>query len=613
MADIADANPAADDSLRHRKRFLDDYRNAMTDANLKSQRAINYYNDVQLTPTQIETLSTYKNPVTISNRIKPAVNGTIGVVARGKTDPRAYPRNPQGEAAADVASDVLRYVADQNRFQRTKLKVLWDILVPGTGAALVEMDGPERIKITQIPWHEFFYDPRSRRDDFQDAMYMGIAKWMYVDQVARMYPEHAETIENAVALDSGPTIGITSQQEEDRPSSILNPWFDRKFRRLMVVEVYFQQGGQWVRSVYCGATILEEGISPYVDERKEPTNPIVAQSGYVDSQNNRYGMVQTMIPVQDVINMARQRAAHYTNMRQIQQSDPQAPPIDEATARAEARRPDGVIPPGWQVVNTQDMMSGNLALQQEAKGELERMAPIPSLVGRADQSASGRAQLVQSQAGMTEFALLFEGLTDFEYRVFGQVWMRARQFYTDPMWIRVTGEDQAPKFIQINEPVINPMTGQPEIDPTTGQPRMENHIATMDMDIIVDSVPDTANLQQEQFAQLMELLQSNPAWGQEVTFGDAVEMSSIINKRDIIKRLKERAEQNAQAQQMQQQIAAQGAQAELQKTQSETAKNVASATKTEAETVKMAMDAAMAADPRIPGGVAPPMPQQGLA
>jgi hypothetical protein len=44
------------------------------------------------------------------------------------------------------------------------------------------MDG-DRIVPTQIRWEEFYYDPFSRRADFKDARYMGVAKWKDADEI----------------------------------------------------------------------------------------------------------------------------------------------------------------------------------------------------------------------------------------------------------------------------------------------------------------------------------------------------------------------------------------------------------------------------------------------
>jgi hypothetical protein len=75
--------------------------------------------------------------------------------------------------------------------------VFKDMLVPGTGAVLVGVDEDKNITLEQIRWEEFVYDPRSRRPDFQDAQWMGIAKWMFVDDAKLLYPKKASELESA--------------------------------------------------------------------------------------------------------------------------------------------------------------------------------------------------------------------------------------------------------------------------------------------------------------------------------------------------------------------------------------------------------------------------------
>lgn len=540
------------------KRMVDDFRTSMGDARARQTRDERYYYNDQLTATQRGKLRRMRTPEAITNRIMPAVNGTIGVVARGKTDPRAYPRTPGDEGAADVASETLRYAFDITRFQRTKLLVLRDILVPGSGAVVVEADPKNGDPTTdQVRWEELVYDPHSRFDDFRDAKFLGVAKWMYADAAIALWPEHREAIEasmNGVSL-----FQAAGDDFEDRPDNFAGGWLDKKGKRLLVVELYHLENGRWCKACYCAAAIMEDGVSPWVDDRGEPQCGIVAQSGYVDGRNERFGMVRGMIDMQDTINVARQMATKWQQMRQVQQVDTNAPPVDVNVVKREAAKPDGAIPPGWQVVPTSDMIAGSIALQQEAKAEIERMAPIPSMVGRADSGASGRAQLVQSQAGMTEFALLYDGFTDWEQRVARQVWFRLRQFKREPWWVRVTGDPEAGELLQVNEvvappqPVVDPMTGQPVLDPQTGQPQMtppqmRNRLAEMNLDIIIDAVPDTANVQQEQWQELMALLQANPAYAQQVPFSIALEMSSIVGKRQLAKKLKEGADQQMKQQ-----------------------------------------------------------------
>ncbi len=576
--------------LSRLKRMFDDFRNNMETARTRQQRDIDYYDDYQLDGRQVRELKKRGQPPIVFNYIKPAVNGTIGVAARGKTDPRAYPRNPQDEAASDIASDVLRYVSDKSRFQRVKLECLKDMLVPGVCAAIVEMGDEDDVLINPITWAEYFYDPRSRRSDFKDAAYQGIAKWVYADALCSLYPDLETEISAAVVGGLTGLGGFMDSGFGDKPE-MASMWVDKKLRRLMVVEIYHLDKGQWIRSVFCAAGVLESDVSPYLDDKRRPICPIESASAFKDRENQVYGIVRSMIDPQDEINKRRSKMLHLLSTAQIQQVDQNAPPIDSDIARKEAARPDGVIPSGWQKVPMQDVVAGQAAMLENSVAFLQRLAPIPSLVGRADNSASGRAQLVQSQAGMTELALIFEGFTDWEMRIYRQVWMRCCQFWTDPKWIRVTDEQDAAKFIQINEPIMgvvmqqvtDPMSGLTTVTPTPGIVGYNNRIAEMDMDIVVDSVPDTATLAQEQFDTMMKLLSSNPAWAQSVPFGIALELSSIPNKRKIKKQMEEEAAKLAQANAPIQQLQIADATSKIEKAQSETQKNLAAARNSDAK------------------------------
>jgi hypothetical protein len=157
------------------------------------------------------------------------------------------------------------------------------------------------------------------------------------------------------------------------------------------------------------------------------------------------------------------------------------------------------------------MTQANMLRNQEAKGEIERMGPTPAVLGRQESAGqSGRARLVSQQAGLTELARPLARLSNWELRVYRQIWMRAKQFKTDPWFIRVTNDVRAPEFLTVNEPVMG-MVMQPvagpmvslSLNPETGQPcrtalrsmgvvSMNHRLAELDVDIILDTVADTA-------------------------------------------------------------------------------------------------------------------------
>jgi hypothetical protein len=128
--------------------------------------------------------------------------------------------------------------------------------------------------------------------------------------------------------------------------------------------------------------MLEHGPSPLIDARGKPACGIVAFSIYLDVDNNRYGPIQTMIPVQKEANKRRQKLLQHASNRQLMAvPDPQIIPVAVVeTARREAARPDGVIPVGYQPVPASDMASFQAQLLQDAKQHIDRLTPAPAVL-----------------------------------------------------------------------------------------------------------------------------------------------------------------------------------------------------------------------------------------
>lgn len=539
------------------KRLYRESRDATDAARKEADLAQDYYDNKQWTSEQIKALRKRKQPEIWINRIAPAVNGILGVLEGGSGDPRAFPRTTEDNNAAEVATDALRYAAENSRWKRTKLSAAKTFLVAGIGAVIVEVDEKLDPWARIIRHGEFIYDPHSQDPDFEDARYMGIAKWMYVDLVKQSYPD--ADIDPAAL-----TPGGLQWDDEDKPQNL---WADSRKNRVLVCEMYVNERG-WKRVVFWGGGILEETDSPYLDEDGRPSNPIVAQSCFVDRDNARYGIVKAMVPIQDEINMRRSRLLHLANSRQVRVADAQAMGMDAETARAEAARPDGVLPFGIEPAATGDMQAGQIQLLQESKNEIERMGPNPAVLGQSASSQSGRAQLVQQQAGLTELTPALGGIEDLELRVYRQFWARIKQFWQEPKLIRVTDDIGAAKFLQVNEPVVQEVPaivqgpdGQPAVGMQQVVVEVRNRPAEMDMDIIIESVPNTANIQQEQFAELIKLAQ---VYGpQEVPFDDLLEASNLPHKRQIVEKRQARQQEAQQMQGPQQQMQQAAFQAEM--------------------------------------------------
>jgi hypothetical protein len=610
------------------RKLFDTARADMEEGRKDSELSRDFYDGDQLTQKERSVLRSRGQPDIVINRIQKAIDGIMGVVESSKTDPRALMRNPpdddqqnpqpvgtvpqpptppqgsQPPAAAptqapprrkkldggDVATMVLRYVDDTNSFNDgTSMDVLECGLVEGDGAAVIEIDERKDVKITEIRWEEFFFDPKSRRFDFKDARYLGIAKWMYADDVAALYPGAKDEL-GRFQEDGNVTALGGDDTWEDRPES-KTPWVDSKLRRLMVVDMYHLYGGQWYRCVFYAGGILESAPSAYQDDDGQPCCPIEGWSCYINRKNERYGVVKAMRDPQREVNMRRSKAVHEINVRQVQLVDmAYAGVFNPEEARKEAAKPDGVLPIGTQVVPRNDMVANNLEMLAEAKSEIERMGAAPAVLARQGADASGRAQQIRVQTGLQELARVLNRHKGWKRRVYTQAWWRAKQFWDGPKWIRVTSDNDAPQYIQVNEIVapqggVNPQTGRPFFN---APPQIKNHIAKMDADIVLDETPDTATLEQEIFSEFVELAK---AYGpQAVPLPILLEMSSIAKKREIINKFEDLQAAQAPQQQMEMQAQLQHMALEMEELKSIVAKNNAQAALTEVQTVTTALD-----------------------
>lgn len=577
-------------------RWFTESEDSTQEARELAERDQDYYDNKQWTPAEIATLNKRKQPVVTINRIQRKIDYLLGVEMKQRTDPKAYPRTPKHEEGADAATDALRYVADDQRFDKIRSKVWRDMLIYGIGGAFIgaTTDGAGRplVVADHVPWDRFWYDPHSRKEDFSDARYTGIVIWMDEDQANEAYPGREDII--SATLDSG----TPGQTYDDRPKFAI--WADARRRRVRVVEAYYLKRGTWYACTYTKAGFLADPTpSPYFDEFKRPENPLKFESAYIDRENRRYGLVRSMISLQDEINKRRSKALHLLSVRQT--AAPQGGVIDVPAMKAELAKPDGHVEyvnqgatKGFEVLQTGDMAAAQFSLLQQATAEMDLAGPNAAMAGKDPRDQSGRAILAQQQGGFIELEMMADALRQWSRGVYEAMWHRVRQFWDAPTWIRVTDDEEKLKWVGFNVPVTvadklaemppeqrAAVMQQQQIGP--GDPRLQqvvetkNPVAEIDVDILIEEGPDVVTLQSEQFEQLTQLAQA----GIPISPKTLLKASSLRNKDALIEQMEAEEEQQAQAQQQAQETAQQMAGAKLQadigKTQAETADKTASA------------------------------------
>jgi len=571
------AEPSYDDHLEMLVRYFEEAEAGTRRARELSERDRDYhdnFDDNQWTAAEKAALRKRGQPITTSNHIKRKIATLKGAEMRTRTDPKAFPRNPQDEESAEVATMALRFIGDQNNYNSLRSKVYENMLVEGTGGIDVIAEpapnGKKRVKFIRVPWDRLGADPHSAAEDFSDAKYRFIVIWRDANKDDQ--DACGQTLRGAIYGDT----------YDDRPKT---QWVDSRRKRVRVVQMQYLHDGKWMIATFTKGGFLEGPmVSPYLDREGNPTYSLIMRSAYVDRENNRFGACRDWISTQDVINKRESKGMHLLNSRQTFGN--QTALKDTAAAKQQLAKPDGHVElnggakfgEDFGVIPTADMARGNFEMQQRAIQEMQASGPNAAMAGKAPGQQSGRALEAQMQAGAVEIEPLQDELRQFTRDVFEAAWLRARQFWTDETWVRVTDDERSVQFVGLNKPVtleeklteiaekqgpdaarqIAMQEGiQSPYDPRLKQVvEIANQIGQLDVDIEIEEGPDISTLQSEQFEALAGLAER----GIPIPPDALVAASSLRNKDEILKKMRGEDDKNPQLMQAQQQIEQMGQQ-----------------------------------------------------
>ena len=516
----------------------------------RSERDRDYYDGRQLTTQEEKELLKRGQLPSAFNLVRQKIEYLLGMEKQQRSDPKAYPRNPDDEQAADAATDGIRYVCDDNQMPMVASGVWEEMIVEGASGVDVCVEPEDYgfcVKLHWAHWDRMIWDPYSRERDFSDAKFLGTIAWMDEADVLARWPDAGDVV--------GWTFGAVSNTSawDDRPR--WNVWADADRHRVRVVQLYWREGMEW----HCGTFVRGGWLeppqpSPYKDERGRSECPLIFVSCYVNRDNWRYGVVRDLIDPQDEINIRHRKAIHLLSVRQVIAEEGAVQDVDKA--RQELAKPDGYVEvaPGmrFEIQQTGDLSAGQAALLNEAKSMFNVMGPNAALMGKQGNSASGRAIALSQQGGAMEIGTILDVHRHWRRRVYRAVWNRIKQFWTEEKWVRVTDDEDKLRWVGLNRPVtlgdklmaMPPeeammLAGQMGIasadDPRLAQVvEIENDVARLDVDIVVEEGPDVATLQQEEFAKIADLARAGVPIPPDVL----IQASGLRGKDKILERIK---------------------------------------------------------------------------
>lgn len=527
--------------------FVREFDDGTTDSRDIAEKCRDYYDSNQLSEVERRALKKRKQPEVVINRIKPKMDGLMGMERQNRTTAKAYPRTPKHQKGSTAATESVRYVLDKNFYPQVR-STCWDnLLMEGTaGAEVIVKPKGETFEITinHIQWDRLIYDPHSRRKDFSDARYKGQYVWLDYDIAKARYPDGEDVLD---AMISGSTTF------DDKPR-----WMDTARKRVRIIELSWIEDGDWQYGCFTGGGFLEgPKKSPYVTETGETEDPYEFASLFVTRDGVRYGAAYQLLDVQDEVNKRRSKALHLMSVRQVMLERGAVEDVNKV--RQELAKPDGVVEvtPGmvFELLKTNDMLAAQFNLLQEAKQEIDSVSYNSAASGKDQRLQSGVALRSRELAGQTEVAPMFDVLKHLDIRIYRKVWNRIKQYWKSEMWIRVTDDPSNLRWVGLNQPMskmdqaleqaqeqgakpeqLAQLKQQLSMDPSAMQiVDTRNDIATLDVDLVLADAPDTVTQQIEDFQTLGEMVKS----GFPMPPVAVIEASPLSNKDRIIKMMQE--------------------------------------------------------------------------
>jgi hypothetical protein len=574
-------------SLHKLKRAYLDYLGSKREEIDEQQDANRFTHGSQWTDEQIKQLNARKQPVVWNNKTKRKINGIVGTLQRLRQDPKAYPRTPKHEQGAELATATIRYATERAMWDRIDPRCTEMCAINGIGGVEFsleqgEKEGDVEIGLDVVYIDGFFYDPRSRQDDFSDARYLGVGKWLDMEAALELFPDKEDELEASI----GAGEELSSDSDSDHKE-----WFsstdNENAKRIRLVECWYKHKGKWCFAVFTGNEILQDGESPFVDEDNQSQHKYEMFSAYIDQDNDRYGFVRDLKPLNQEMNMRSSKALYTMLSRRI--IAPVGAFDDIEVARREAARADGVVvynpgaeKPEFDDTARQAETAAQLEFKRDVQADFESFGPNIAVTGEGLENSSGRAIHLLQQSGLADLGPFIQSYRGWKIRVYRKMWNAIQRHWTGERWIRVTDDEEIKQFVQINGVGIDSMTGQPT---------MVNSIGELDVDIILDEGPDAVNVQADAY----EVMNALASKGGEVPTDILIELAPLplsLKKRLLEKLNPEPTPEAQQRQQVEMQMGVEtvkekAASAELKKAQAFKAAREAAVVQPEQPDVQM--------------------------
>lgn len=634
--------------------FVEEARSASRDWRAESWRDNEMYDGHQWTEAdRIRALEAGIEPLTI-NRTFPAINLILGSQELNRANIIAKGRTTKDGQIAEIMTEAMAFVLDQNDGQFKISQAFRDAVIPGVGWLYCGFNNDpreERVKVDLRDWKEVFWDPfASPWLEADRCRYVFYQRWMDLFDLKALYPEKAKELDEAFAAlavhDADYSYLDDEADEVEQEKRILGStrWSDPARKRVRPVQLWYpvltqaafalfpdgrcieladdmpaermfplvKSAQQIIRTTvrklrvktFLGAYELDDSPSPY------PHNeyPFVPFVGYLDRYLNPFGVPRMLRGQNEEVNKRRSMNLAMLNKRRIIIEEGAAD--DMQTVHEEANAMDGmvVLRSGgmgrFQIMEGAQLSQYQIQLLEQSEKEIQQISGAnDEALGYTSNANSGKAIELRRQQSSTIMATIFGNYRRSMARLGRLVMSSVQGAWTAEKVLRVTDRmTNAERWITVNERV----TGE------DGSIEVKNDITQGMYDIVVSDAPATDTIREQNMNLLIEWCKQSPPEVIPYLMGMAMEMSNLPNKDQLMLKLKplmgitpeemdmtpedlqakmqQESEAKAQAEQMQQEMQQKLMQLGLQKAELENALLQAQIAKAQAEAGKTQME-----------------------
>jgi hypothetical protein len=378
------------------------------------------------------------------------------------------------------------YVNRSNYFASEGDKIKQDLFLTGLAVAYTEVvkDGDNtdefgrqlyKIVKRHVPSGEVILDPDSKESDYSDARFIHRYKWLNKEKIKALFG--ADKTANMEAWYNFTNIEA-AEYEYSKVGSAQFGGFRYYEEYLIVHTIAIDDNGTAWDIYWSGNKIIQKEELPY----KEIHNPYTTIKLHDSNKAEYYSMFRDVYPSQQAINQAIIQLQLMSNTNKVLVQGEAVDNLEDfATTFA---RVNAVVPVnnlnGIRVENMSGEIQHQYLIIDKALDRIQRVLGInDSFLGMAYAADSGRKVKLQQNATIMALRYINNKLELF-YRLDGWKTIQLiKQYFKANQILRIVDEAVGERWVEINQPLVNPDTGEiyldEVIDPETGEPMIDKY------------------------------------------------------------------------------------------------------------------------------------------